>query len=122
MSGATINLVIFAIDTVSGFRVGVSFAESLCLKLVITLLCFLCDKHWVLKCRCYIKLYDSPLNSPAEEEDHTLKTTQKKKKKKQRKAERAKKVYQLVFIILWLCLFDDFIVMLPTILGGRGEK
>ncbi|MBA0759073.1 hypothetical protein Gotri_022006 [Gossypium trilobum] len=41
--------------------------------------------------RCYLKLYDSPLNSPAEEEDHTLKTHQKKKMKKQRKAERAKK-------------------------------
>ncbi|KAG4211783.1 hypothetical protein ERO13_A02G122600v2 [Gossypium hirsutum] len=41
--------------------------------------------------RCYLKLYDSPLNSPAEEEDHTLKTLQKKKMKKQRKTERAKK-------------------------------
>ncbi|MBA0822878.1 hypothetical protein Goarm_019647, partial [Gossypium armourianum] len=41
--------------------------------------------------RCYLKLYDSPSNSPAEEEDHTLKTHQKKKMKKQRKAERAKK-------------------------------
>ncbi|XVF74641.1 hypothetical protein PTKIN_Ptkin13bG0127600 [Pterospermum kingtungense] len=42
--------------------------------------------------RCYLKLYDSPLNSPAEEEDDTSKTpSQKKKMKKQRKAERAKK-------------------------------
>ncbi|GMI93831.1 mutant,snc1-enhancing 6, EMBRYO DEFECTIVE 2753, OMISHA, NAA15 [Hibiscus trionum] len=42
--------------------------------------------------RCYLKLYDSPLNSPAEEEDNTSKTpSQKKKMKKQRKAERAKK-------------------------------
>ncbi|XP_038999817.1 N-terminal acetyltransferase A complex auxiliary subunit NAA15-like [Hibiscus syriacus] len=45
--------------------------------------------------RCYLKLYDSPLNSPAEEEDNTSKTpSQKKKMKKLRKAERAKKVYQ----------------------------
>ncbi|KAA3489308.1 N-alpha-acetyltransferase 16, NatA auxiliary subunit-like [Gossypium australe] len=41
--------------------------------------------------RCYLKLYDSPLNSPAEVEDNTSKATQKKKMKKQRKAERAKK-------------------------------
>ncbi|KAK8664233.1 hypothetical protein V6N13_084031 [Hibiscus sabdariffa] len=42
--------------------------------------------------RCYLKLYDSPLSSPAEEEDNTSKTpSQKKKMKKQRKAERAKK-------------------------------
>ncbi|KAK8618882.1 hypothetical protein V6N13_132860 [Hibiscus sabdariffa] len=42
--------------------------------------------------RCYLKLYDSPLNSPVEEEDNTSKTpSQKKKMKKQRKAERAKK-------------------------------
>ncbi|XP_007024039.2 PREDICTED: N-alpha-acetyltransferase 16, NatA auxiliary subunit [Theobroma cacao] len=42
--------------------------------------------------RCYLKLYDSPLNSPAEEEDDASKTpSQKKKMKKQRKAERAKK-------------------------------
>ncbi|XP_022714904.1 N-terminal acetyltransferase A complex auxiliary subunit NAA15-like isoform X2 [Durio zibethinus] len=42
--------------------------------------------------RCYLKLYDSPLNSPPEEEDNTSKTpSQKKKMKKQRKAERAKK-------------------------------
>ncbi|KAE8718414.1 E3 ubiquitin-protein ligase [Hibiscus syriacus] len=42
--------------------------------------------------RCYLKLYDSPLNSPTEEEDNTSKTpSQKKKMKKQRKAERAKK-------------------------------
>ncbi|OMO54183.1 Tetratricopeptide-like helical [Corchorus capsularis] len=42
--------------------------------------------------RCYLKLYDSPLNSPAEEENDTSKTpSQKKKLKKQRKAERAKK-------------------------------
>ncbi|TYI60112.1 hypothetical protein E1A91_D10G082800v1 [Gossypium mustelinum] len=42
--------------------------------------------------RCYLKFYDSPVNSPAEEEDNTSKTpSQKKKMKKQRKAERAKK-------------------------------
>ncbi|GMI78063.1 mutant,snc1-enhancing 6, EMBRYO DEFECTIVE 2753, OMISHA, NAA15 [Hibiscus trionum] len=42
--------------------------------------------------RCYLKLYDSPLNSPSEEDDNTSKTaSQKKKMKKQRKAERAKK-------------------------------
>ncbi|XVF25039.1 hypothetical protein REPUB_Repub13aG0179400 [Reevesia pubescens] len=42
--------------------------------------------------RCYLKLYNSPLNSPAEEEDDSSKTpAQKKKMKKQRKAERAKK-------------------------------
>ncbi|WRX27941.1 Tetratricopeptide repeat 2 - like 5 [Theobroma cacao] len=42
--------------------------------------------------KCYLKLYDSPLNSPAEEEDDASKTpSQKKKMKKQRKAERAKK-------------------------------
>ncbi|XWS20344.1 hypothetical protein CRYUN_Cryun31cG0093500 [Craigia yunnanensis] len=45
--------------------------------------------------RCYLKLYDSPLDSPAEEEDDTSKTpSQKKKMKKQRKAERAKKVQE----------------------------
>ncbi|XVE52132.1 hypothetical protein DITRI_Ditri02bG0097600 [Diplodiscus trichospermus] len=45
--------------------------------------------------RCYLKLYDSPLDSPAEEEDGTSKTpSQKKKMKKQRKAERAKKEAQ----------------------------
>jgi len=54
------------------------------------------------ECRCYLKLYDSPLNTPTEEENDTSKTpSQKKKLKKQRKAERAKKVYQLVLIILW---------------------
>ncbi|XWS16387.1 hypothetical protein CRYUN_Cryun34aG0082900 [Craigia yunnanensis] len=42
--------------------------------------------------RCYLKLSDSPLNAPAEEEDDTSKTPSlKKKMKKQRKAERAKK-------------------------------
>ncbi|XP_039045865.1 N-terminal acetyltransferase A complex auxiliary subunit NAA15-like [Hibiscus syriacus] len=42
--------------------------------------------------RCYLKLYDSPLNSLTEEEDNTSKTpSQKKKMKKQRKADRAKK-------------------------------
>ncbi|GLU22164.1 hypothetical protein SLE2022_382600 [Rubroshorea leprosula] len=42
--------------------------------------------------RCYLKLYDSPLKSPTEEDDDVLKTpAQKKKMKKQRKAERAKK-------------------------------
>ncbi|MBA0866290.1 hypothetical protein Goshw_019701 [Gossypium schwendimanii] len=49
----------------------------------------LVEREWMIL--CYLKLYDSPLNSPAEVEDNTSKATQKKKMKKQRKAERAKK-------------------------------
>ncbi|GKV35652.1 hypothetical protein SLEP1_g43894 [Rubroshorea leprosula] len=42
--------------------------------------------------RCYLKLYDSPMKSPTEEDGDASKTpAQKKKMKKQRKAERAKK-------------------------------
>ncbi|XP_022723349.1 N-terminal acetyltransferase A complex auxiliary subunit NAA15-like isoform X4 [Durio zibethinus] len=41
--------------------------------------------------RCYLKLFDSPLNSLAEKEDTSKTPSQKKKMKKQRKAERAKK-------------------------------
>lgn len=51
---------------------------------------------WILKCRCYIKLFDSPPRSMTEEDDDKadLPPSQKKKlKQKQRKAEaRAKKV------------------------------
>ena len=102
---ATIKLIFFAIDPLSSIHVGLSFSGTLCLKILITsiynLFFLQSDNYWILKCRCYLKLYDSPLDSPAEEEDDTSKTpSQKKKMKKQRKAERAKKVYQLVLMIL----------------------
>lgn len=52
--------------------------------------------YWMLRCRCYIKLYDSPPKSTAEEDDDMSKMLPSQKKKmrqKQRKAEaRAKKV------------------------------
>ena len=102
---ARIKFIVFVIDPLSRFHVGVSFSETPGLKLVITSISNLfflhCDNYWILKCRCYLRLYDSPFNSPAEEEDDTSKTpSQKKKMKKQRKAERAKKVYRLVLMIL----------------------
>ena len=93
------------IDPLSGIHVGLSFSEAFCLKILTTsipnLFFLYCDNYWILKCRCYLKLYDSPLNAPAKEEGDTSKTpSQKKKMKKQRKEERAKKVYQLVLMIL----------------------
>jgi hypothetical protein len=52
--------------------------------------------YWILCCRCYIKLHDSPPKSTAEEDDDMSKLPPSQKKKmrqKLRKAEaRAKKV------------------------------
>lgn len=69
-------------------------------------------------------MYDTPVESPVEEEDDTSKSpSQKRKMKKQRKAERAKKVYELVLMIfLNNTLFGFFILKLCFLLGGRGEK
>lgn len=81
---------------------------SLCNKAICSSLNI--DPHsylWLyLTCRCYLKLYDSPLKSTSEEDDEMSKLLPSQKKKmrqKQRKAEaRAKKVLYFV-CVAWGC-------------------
>ena len=77
-------------------------------------------------CRCYIKLYDSPAKSTAEEDDDMSKLLPSQKKKmrqKQRKAEaRAKKVLKCFSSLSDLLSLMVSILIFCFLLGGGKQK
>lgn len=80
--------------------------------------------NWILNCRCYIKLHDTPPKLATEEDNDksNLAPSQKKKmKQKQRKAEaRAKKVNRFLRISSGLVVMT-FVLNILKNTGGRGK-
>lgn len=94
----------------------------LCLNIITSLItckcyyCLSCSWLFELSCRCYIKLYDSPSKSAAEEDDEMLKLPASLKRKWGKNRERQKPELRKYFSLFFVTLIVFFSFCLVYIL------